>query len=1342
MDFFRVEVKKEEKRNGTIITISPDFYTRGFKDLMIRGSRFYAIWDEARNTWSTREDDLIRLVDEELWAKRDELQDQGYTNIIVKDLTHYDTGMWSKFVKMTKEMYDNHIPLDSKIIFANEETTREDYSSKKLSYSLVDGECPAYEELMSTLYVPEERDKLEWAIGAIVSGDSRYIEKFIVLHGESGAGKSTFLRIVEQLFEGYWSVFNAKAIGMSANQFSLESFRSNPLVAIQHDGDLSRIEDNTKLNSIIGHDIMEINEKYKGSYKARSQAFLFMGTNTPVQITNSKSGIIRRLITVSPSGDKIPSDRYYYLTDQIKFELGAIAYHCLKVYEELGKNYYGSYKPFEMMYQTDTFFNFVEAHYFEFKKEEGINLKRAWDMYKVWCEDSLVNYRYQLNKFREELKSYFERFDQITRIGGKQVRSWYSGFLWEKISPDDYEEKEDGEEKDLGRSYSAVNLELDGKRDGIVYSFAGSEQVGTDFRIEDGDKSILDELLKDCQAQYANKKETPYKPWDDVKTVLSDIDTKKLHYVRPPDNHIVVDFDLKDDSGEKSLELNLEAIKKWPLTYAELSKSGKGIHLHYIYDGDPNQLDYVYEENVEIKVFTGKSSLRRMFVLCNNVEIAHISSGLPLKGGKKVVDFDQIKSENHLRNLIVKNLAKGYHGATKPSVDFIYKLLEDANASGLKYDVSDMQGKILAFCSSSTNQSEYCLDLFAKMKFKSEDEEEFVQDDRDESVVDDTAPIVFFDVEVFENLFVVCWKLQGKENPVVKMVQPSASDIEHLMQYRLVGFNNRRYDNHVLYAAYIGYNNAELYKLSQDLIYKEGYNGFREAYNISYTDVWDFSTNKQGLKKWEIDLGIQHRELGIRWDEPVPEDRWQDVADYCANDVMATETVYDNNQGDLKARFILAELAGGTVNNSTNPLTTKLIFGNEKKPKLVYTDLATGKNEDGYPDDIVSFPGYHYKIEKKVNERTGDEKTELHNYYRDEDVGKGGYVYAEPGMYTNVALLDVASMHPNSLILLNAYGEYTKKFAELLQARIYIKHKEYDKARELFDGKLSKYLDSPDQAKALSGALKLAANSQYGLTSASFENPCRDVRNVNNIVALRGALFMVDLKHAVWEQGFKVVHIKTDSIKIPDATQEIIDFVFEFGKKYGYSFEHEQTLEKLCLFNDAVYVGKVGWSMDEEEIGRWTSTGAQMIEPYTFKTLFSKEEITFDDLVQTKSATTALYLDFNENLPEGEHDYKFVGKVGAFLPVLPGIDGGLLMREDKKERNKFLAAGGSKGYRWMEAEVVLEVPNYQEAIDWSYYHAMATDAIEDMRQLGDVEWFLESDQVMCLNKTVNANIPF
>ena len=386
---------------------------------------------------------------------------------------------------------------------------------------------------------------------------------------------------------------------------------------------------------------------------------------------------------------------------------------------------------------------------------------------------------------------------------------------------------------------------------------------------------------------------------------------------------------------------------------------------------------------------------------------------------------------------------------------------------------------------------------------------------------------------------------------------------------------------------------------------------------------------------------------------------------------------------------------------------------------------------------INSFPGYEFVDGK--------------NMFRGIDIGKGGYVYSEPGMYGNVALLDVASMHPNSAINLNAFGEYTSRFKDIVDARIAIKNKDFDKARKMFDGKLEPFLKDEQTAKSLAQALKIAINSVYGLTSANFDNPFRDVRNVNNIIALRGALFMKTLQDEVQKRGFKVAHVKTDSIKIPDATPEIIEFVMEFAKQYGYEFEHEATYERMCLVNDAVYIAKY-------PNGEWTATGTQFQIPYVFKKLFSKEEITFDDLCETKSVTSSLYLDMNEEILDvlGEdnlidlekkltkaiknneseevienlqekinkfHNYIFVGKVGRFCPIKEGRGGGLLCRE---KDGKFYSATGAKGYRWLESETVLE-NNLQDAIDEKHFIEMADDAIDTISKFGDFEWFVSDD---------------
>ena len=258
------------------------------------------------------------------------------------------------------KLNDSAVELDGRIMFANEKIERTDYASHVLPYSLVDGDHSAFDELLDKLYEPAEKEKLLWSIGAIVSGDSRYLQKFVVLYGKSGAGKSTVLNIVQSMFDGYCSPFDARALGNSSNQFALEPFRTNPLVAIQHDGDLSRIDDNTKLNSIVSHETIPINEKYKPQYYMRPNAFLMIGTNTPVKISDAKSGLIRRLIDISPTGETFSPPVYLRLMRDIATEYGAIAKYCLDIFKKLGGHYYDDYVPVQMMFRTDVVFNFVD----------------------------------------------------------------------------------------------------------------------------------------------------------------------------------------------------------------------------------------------------------------------------------------------------------------------------------------------------------------------------------------------------------------------------------------------------------------------------------------------------------------------------------------------------------------------------------------------------------------------------------------------------------------------------------------------------------------------------------------------------------------------------------------------------------------------------------------------------------------------------------------------------------------------------------------------------------------------------------------------------------------------
>ena len=1269
MDFVKIRFRETKEA----FELYPDFQVAPSEDLMVRGGGFYAVWDGELGMWSRNESDVARLVDAALEKER---QSRSGTDIMIRSMGSYSSKSWKTFKSYVKDYPGYYHPLDLNVTFANTEVKKSSYVSKRLPYALAPGPIEAWEELVSTLYDPEQRAKFEWAIGSIVEGDSKAIQKFLVFYGPAGTGKSTILGIIHKLFEGYTTAFDGKELGSTSGSFAMEVFKNHPLVAIQHDGDLSRLQDNTRLNSITAHETMTINEKYKQAYDARVDAMLFMGSNQPVKISDAKSGIIRRLIDVHPTGVKLPTRRYQSLMSRIDFELGAIAHHCHQRYLEMGATYYNRYRPLEMMLQTDVFFNFIEAYFDVFKGQDETTLTQAYKMYKEYCEETGIPRVLPMYKMREELRNYFDEFLDRAYVDGKQARSVYRGFNADKF-----------------RAPAADN--------------------GHYTLVLEETESLLDEELARQPAQLATPEGTPRRKWENVRTKLADLNTGELHFVKMPDQRIVIDFDLKDQEGKKALERNLEAASAWPSTYAEISKSGSGIHLHYEFAGDPSELATSYSEGIEVKVFQGDAALRRRLSRCNAVPVSTLTGGLPLKEKKeKMLQTKTIKSERGLRELITRNLRKEIHPGTKPSVDFIKKVLDDAYESGMTYDVSDMKSRVIAFAANSSNQSGNALSVVTEMKWSSENPGGEIPGEQKVELSDDR--IVFFDVEVYPNLFVVCWKFQGSKD-VVKMINPKPHEVEALFKLKLVGFYNRRYDNHILYAASMGAKPADLFRMSSRIIEGDRSQTYGAAYNLSYADIWDFSTERMSLKKFEIKLGILHMELDIPWDEPVDEKDWNRVVEYCVNDVRATEAVFEDRKSDFIARQILAELSGLTVNDTTQAHTAKIVFGN---------DVKTANKHFKYKNLAEEFPGYKYEMGKSS--------------YKGEDPSEGGYVYAEPGMYENVAVMDVVSMHPTTIKILDLFGPYTKNYNALTDARVAIKGLDYEKARDMMGGRLAPFLEGAEDEEVgrhgteLAFALRIALNIVYGLTSAKFDNPFRDLRNKDNIVAKRGALFMIELKHYLQDAGFKVLHIKTDSVKfLMDGDPLAIAKVMSFGEMWGYTFEHEDTYDRFCLVNDAVFVaGKyaVPWNAEYPKI-EWSATGAQFQHPYVFKSLFSKEGLEFDDYCEARSVVKgAMYLDRSNRVDEGvdgkpdRHKMRHIGKTGLFVPVLEG--GGTLLRYHEE---KYFAVSGTKGHQWLEADVAANMGDKLE-IDYSYFEKLKDDAIATIGKFGDFEEFIEPER--------------
>lgn len=1344
-DFLKVSKSWDAKKARYVY--APKFVVKStIKDLMIRSKDFYAIFNEETGLWETDDSKAVEMIDHQVreYAEKDageNLADEEHGPLIklIADTDNRLIESWHRFCQ--KDLRDRWFSLDQKIIFSNQEPKREDYASKKLEYPLQDEPAPYYTKLCEQLYLPEEQEKWEWFIGCIIAGDSRKIQKMLVFYGEPGTGKSTVIGkvIAENLlggYDGYATKFEANNL-VSRDSFGTDFLEHDSVLAYDDDAELGLITSKTTLNKIISHESIRVNAKFKSPFIIKPNCLLIVGSNEPVQMSPN-SGMNRRLIDVRPTGNRLNPHDYDICVEQLPFERSGIAWKCLQTYKKLGRHYYDHYVAEDMLSRTSPFQNFVVENYLSLK--DGITLANAYRMYTEYAEACKFKNILPRYKFRDTLKLYFQTYDNMHFDGLKLERIG--------IKPITAESSDISNESDLGW------LEFNKTT------------------------SLLDSEFADCPAQYANDSEHPSYTWNNVTTKLKDLDTSKLHYVLPPSpKYIIVDFDIHDpNTGEKSFELNKEAASKFPPTYAELSKSGEGIHLHYIYTGgDPGDLARLFAREIEIKVFTGKSSLRRLVSKCNNIPIATLSSGLPLKERSKVLNEEGFENEAKLIASIRKALRKGYDTlpSTKTNIDFIEMLLKEAYASGKTYDVRSLEPAVRNFALNSTNRAQYCLEAVSRMFFCSEDVEkqEVVDLANAEKESFDSRPIIFLDCEIFPSytqslnmgvdvsdipsdtpaLFLVNWKLEGETATVNREINPTPQQIHKILRlYRIIGFNNRNYDNHMLWARAQGYSSEELFNLSQRLVSKDSIKArFGQAYNVSYTDIYDFMSagNKMSLKKWEIKLGLKHLEWSHPWDKPVPVSQWIKVAEYCDNDVISTEAVFNCKpvQGDFKARKILAALAsdyGGTVNSTTNQLTNLIVFEGNKAPGLVYTDFTTGKqygpgepftvpilSMEEYealgddwtgvePKNSNHFPSYHL-----VRDANG----KLHNMYRGVDVKFGGYVFGNPGMYGRVITKDVSSMHPHSMKCLNLFGDCTQNYIDLMEARVLIKHRNYEEAKKLFHGALAPYLTNDSDAKALANALKTALNSAYGLTSASFKNAMRDSRNINNIVALRGALVMKTLQDEVEKKGFTVVHIKTDSIKIANPTKDILDFIDEFGEKYGYTYEVEHTWDRLCLVNHAVYIGRhdiddPDYVSDPEESenefpGRWEAVGTQFQVPYVFKTLFSHQPIVFEDMCSTFSVQEgSLHLIFDD-LKGGEVD-QFIGRVGLFTPM--SEHGGVMYRIKDNKRS---APSGTKGYFWLESDQVKN-GHMEESIDTSYYKKLCDDAVETISQYGDFTRFV------------------
>lgn len=438
--------------------------------------------------------------------------------------------------------------------------------------------------------------------------------------------------------------------------------------------------------------------------------------------------------------------------------------------------------------------------------------------------------------------------------------------------------------------------------------------------------------------------------------------------------------------------------------------------------------------------------------------------------------------------------------------------------------------------------------------------------------------LIFFDTEVYKNLFILVTKRHGDKN-YKAYVNPALKALEEALHPYCkywIGYNNNYYDNFILYKLkkLLKSNQnysvimPELKKFSDEIINR--YDKGREYGKIStYLDFYKLCSKDKSLSKLKYELGYPCLETPYSFDEDILPGQIDECVNYCVNDVLGLEYAFFQPQYYQKylAHKNLCKMVDIQVSNSTNTTTGVLIFGHTtndwRKSQLRLPNLT---------EYINNIPGYeNAKFEAQESETgtngvfiNGDTKTVIN---------RGGENKTTPGKYTNVVSLDVDSMYVTSFINTRYFGDFTDRIKQLRDVRLALKRKILPEVHRLYKEFGEFITNEHIDFKLASDMLKLCLNSLYGLSSASFDNFMKLPENETNLIANLGNIMMNELYQECIAKKYNVVHIKTDGIKIANCTEEMINFCIDFAKSWGFNFSIDEKYKDFLIIDNANYIG-------------------------------------------------------------------------------------------------------------------------------------------------------------------------
>lgn len=419
----------------------------------------------------------------------------------------------------------------------------------------------------------------------------------------------------------------------------------------------------------------------------------------------------------------------------------------------------------------------------------------------------------------------------------------------------------------------------------------------------------------------------------------------------------------------------------------------------------------------------------------------------------------------------------------------------------------------------------------------------------------------FYDFEVFKNDWLVVFINENDEEIVVH--NDPAILRKALERFDcLVGFNNYFYDDLILTAIMMGYNNYEIYKLSNAIV--TGGNIPQEIKNkarkLTTLDTKQELAPSLSLKEIEANLGMNIVETPIDFnlDRSLIDDEFTEVVKYCRHDVETTKKLfllrkdYFESKFDICKEFKLdkldvrktrANLASKVLKCSKDRLPAGVLENKDRLDIHFVNELRT----ENIPLTVLNF---YNNI--KARFKNGTDYRELEKESLKIDLCGVEHVFGFGGLHGarenfkyegNMLNVDVGSYYPSLMINFNFISrasEHPDLYKNLYDTRMEYKAKK-DNKQQIY---------------------KILLNSTFGALKSEFNDLFDPV--MSNDICVNGQLILTDLIMSL--RGYaELVQSNTDGILIKYKDKDlntIKEICKEWELNYGLNLDYEYV-EKI-----------------------------------------------------------------------------------------------------------------------------------------------------------------------------------